>query len=148
MTKQRRNKNQANKKPVQQLSQNQVQFHAQYQGPLPPPKYLSEYESIQPGLAERIVTMAEKEQAHRQELEGKDLDAAIQSNSKEFTEARIGQVFALIIGIAVIVAGAYCATNGAPWPGAVIGSSGVIGLVSVFIMGRNAKGENGHTKSK
>lgn len=113
---------------MSQTHPNQLKIQEQYQGPIPPPNYLSQYENIHPGLADRIVKMAEKEQAHRQDMEREDLGAAIRANSKEFDEARLGQIFALIIGLTVIAAGAYCATNGAPWPGAVIGSSGVVGL--------------------
>ncbi|WP_236715282.1 DUF2335 domain-containing protein [Leptospira interrogans] len=36
-----------------------------YQGPLPPPEKLEKYESILPGLADRIVAMAEKQLDHR-----------------------------------------------------------------------------------
>jgi uncharacterized membrane protein len=40
---------------------------AHYRGPLPPPAMLSDYNSVLPGLADRIVRMAETEQgqAHR-----------------------------------------------------------------------------------
>ena len=87
-------------------------------------------------MAERIVPMAETEAIHRREMEHKALDADIADQNKRFKEARIGQVCALIIGVAAILAGAYAATNGAQWPGGLIGGGGVIGLVSVFIYGR------------
>lgn len=37
----------------------------QFTGPLPPPEQLLQYEQISPGFADRIVTMAEKEQENR-----------------------------------------------------------------------------------
>jgi|GEM_PF-2449477 uncharacterized membrane protein len=41
-------------------------FYAEHhKGPLPPSRQLAEYEKILPGLAERIVHMAEEEQKHR-----------------------------------------------------------------------------------
>jgi len=38
-----------------------------FQGPLPPPEMLAEYESTLPGLAEKIVSRADKEQDFRHE---------------------------------------------------------------------------------
>jgi len=141
-------KNQDQKKPSQQVQKKQVEIHAQYLGPIPPPNHLSAYEDIHPGLADRIMTMAEKEQHHRQELEQKDMDAAIKSDSKEFLEARLGQVFALIIGLAVIVAGAYCVSKGHPISGTIFGGSVVVALVSVFIWGRKEKNGNNNSNKK
>nr|DAR22085.1 MAG TPA: putative membrane protein [Caudoviricetes sp.] len=44
-----------------------VQQH--FSGPIPPPEILSGYEQIHPGFADRIISMAEKQSAHRQGLE-------------------------------------------------------------------------------
>jgi len=44
-----------------------------FSGPLPPPEVLREYGDVVPGLAEKIVEMAGKEQEHRHKLEDKDL---------------------------------------------------------------------------
>jgi len=41
----------------------------QFQGPLPPPALLKQYEENFPGAAERIFKMAEKQAEHRQTLE-------------------------------------------------------------------------------
>ncbi|MDE0103545.1 MAG: DUF2335 domain-containing protein [Bryobacterales bacterium] len=38
-------------------------------GPLPPPKTIEGYEAIVPGAAGRIISMADKQLAHRQHLE-------------------------------------------------------------------------------
>lgn len=43
--------------------------HALFQGPLPPPEVLAGYEATLPGAADRILAMAERQSAHRQELE-------------------------------------------------------------------------------
>lgn len=43
--------------------------HALFRGPLPPPEVLAEYETTLPGAADRILAMAERQAAHRQELE-------------------------------------------------------------------------------
>lgn len=40
-----------------------------YSGVIPPPEHLREYELILPGSADRLITMAEKQSKHRQNLE-------------------------------------------------------------------------------
>lgn len=101
----------------------------EFQGPLPPPDILIQYNDIQPGFAERIVAMAEREQAHRHSLE----ETVVTSS---FKEAQRGQKYGLSIGVVAIIAGAITAVAGAPVTGSIIGGGGVIGLVSVFVLGR------------
>jgi uncharacterized membrane protein len=93
--------------------------------PIPPPDVIARYEKALPGLADRIVKLAESEATHRWET--------IRSS---FIEARIGQFAALTIGITAILSGTYAATHGAQAAGSVIGGGGVVGLVSVFVLGR------------
>jgi uncharacterized membrane protein len=42
---------------------------AEHRGPLPPPAMLNDYNSVLPGLAERIVQMAESEQSHNHQMQ-------------------------------------------------------------------------------
>ena len=42
-----------------------------YSGPIPPPEYLAKYNEIHPGLAERIIIMAESESVHRRKIENR-----------------------------------------------------------------------------
>ena len=46
-------------------------------GPLPVPEELAAYDSIVPGAANRIITMAENQALHRQKSEMADLEADI-----------------------------------------------------------------------
>ena len=119
----------------------------QFEGPLPHPSILANYNSIQKGFADRIVSSFEKETNHRHEMDKKLLDSAIQAQKYEATEARLGQIFALLIGLSAIFAGSYTAIKGFPIPGTFIGTTGVAGLVSVFILGRNNQNnDNNETK--
>lgn len=113
-----------------------TQKHELFHGPLPHPDILAAYEKIQPGFADRIVAMAEAEAIHRRASEEKALTADIEFNRKMFSEARLGQIFAFMIGLSAILAGAYAGINGAGVTGSLIGGSGVIGLVAVFVIGR------------
>lgn len=104
----------------------------EFSGPIPPPEVLEKYDRIHSGAANRIIVMAENEANHRH-----DMEQLIVKN--QYREARIGQFCALAIGIAAIIAGAVTAIMGSAISGAIIGGGGVIGLVSVFVLGRAGK---------
>jgi uncharacterized membrane protein len=77
-------------KPHPKKEQAIVQATTHYQGPIPPPQLLKQYDEISPGFADRIIRMAESETAHRQQAENKALDADIKFASREYDERRIG----------------------------------------------------------
>lgn len=83
--------------------------------------------------------MAEQETGHRRNME-----QIIVSN--EYREARMGQVCAVIVGSLAIIAGATISVLGAQLAGAAIGGGGVMGLVSVFVLGR--KGDRPHKQDE
>ena len=113
-----------------------------FTGPLPHPSILVGYNNIQKGFADRIITLAEQEASHRHEMDKEFLNASIQATKDEAIEARMGQIFGLIIGLTAIIAGSYTAIQGAPVTGSLIGTSGVVGLVSAFILGRKKSDNN------
>lgn len=122
-----------NAKAVQRTNhQTSVQQFEIHQGPLPAPEIIEQYERVLPGSAERLLRMVEQEGEHRRALESRQLRSQIM-------ETHIGQWMAFMIGMFTIAAGAYTAMHGAEWPGAVMGSGGVIGLVAVFIYGRKSQ---------
>ena len=109
-----------------------VTVSEQFTGPIPPPPIMKQYEEILPGSADRILKMAENQSEHRQSLEKKRL-------SFSNREVHLGQIFGFLIGAIAIVTGGYTALSGAQIPGGVIGTSAVIGLVSVFVIGSKRK---------
>lgn len=68
-------------------------FHS---GPLPPAEHLQKYDDVLPGLAERIVTMAEIEGEHRRKTERK-------SGWRDFFVTIFGQILAF--GVTLVLAG-------------------------------------------
>jgi len=98
-------------------------------GPLPSPECLQEYNSVLPGLAERIVSMAEKQSNHRIKIE----EIVIQSNVKE---SRLGQTYGLLIGLAGMAVTLTLALSGHDSVASIIGSSTLVSLVAVFVIGR------------
>lgn len=57
--------NHPNKKTNHQKDHSLVVQATAFSGPLPPPQVLAQYESILPGSANRILSMAEKQSEHR-----------------------------------------------------------------------------------
>src|SRR5438045_3758961 len=96
---------------------------------LPAPEVLQQYDNLYKGSAKKIIDVFIQETEHRRAMEKRALEGQL-----EYTKR--GQLFGLIIGVTAIVAGATVAALGAEWSGAVIGGAGVIGLVSVFVIGR------------
>ncbi len=135
--------------PAPQLSTKAIQLQRhEYSGPIPDPDSLARYDEIEAGLASRLVKMAEDESVHRRSLEVKHMDAQIHDLDAIRSEARLGQVFALAIGLVAIGCGTYAAVNDSAWAGGFIGTGGVIGLVTVFIKGRTQPPSPPEDKSK
>lgn len=122
--------------PSPQLPQNNKPVAAfikeQYSGPLPHPEIMRQYDSIVPGLANRIIHQFEEQSKHRRELEQKVIKS-------DLVMARLGLIFGFIIGMASVIGGIITALLGKELAGGFIGSSGLIGLVSVFIYGTKSK---------
>ncbi len=83
-----------------------------------------------PGSAERILTMAEKEQAHRIHWERDALTVATR-------ETLLGQWFGLLIAAPCIGSAVFPATNGQQWVAGILADASAIGLAGRFIRKRN-----------
>jgi uncharacterized membrane protein len=118
----KKNKN----KQVEQYEQ------ATFSGPMPPPALLEGYELLIPGAAERILLLAEIDAKHQQTMELAALNAAV-------NEVRRGQVFGFTIGLTALAAAMLALYLGSPTVAGIIGGATVVGLVSVFIVGRFSK---------
>ncbi len=97
-----------------------------FQGPLPPPVALAEYDKILPGSADRILTMAESEQKHRHEIDRKGLATAVRANL-------VGQCFGFVIGVIGVVGGIYLVSADRSLSGLTIFVGSIASLVGVYI---------------
>src|ERR1043166_1237819 len=82
-----------------------------------------------PEIAKELLKEFQAYSAHLREMDRKALQAQI-------VVTYLGQVFGLLIGLTAIISGALTAYHGSQWAGGFIGGGGVIGLVSVFVLGR------------
>jgi hypothetical protein len=82
-----------------------------------------------PEIAKELLKEFQANSEHLREMDRRALNAQI-------TVTYLGQVFGLLIGMTAIISGAVTAYHGSEWAGGFIGGGGVIGLVSVFVLGR------------
>ncbi len=108
-----------------------VQQH-ETDSPIIPVAQLERLYSFKPEAVDWVITQTQVEAEYRRS-EGKRVNTFI------FIERLIGQVFALLIGMAGIGGGAYVAIQGEPWAGGTIASLAITGLAVVFLTGRKKK---------
>lgn len=107
-----------------------------YRGPLPPPEILQKYDTVLPGAAERIIAMAERQAAHRQQMEKEVVQGEIADKEADRQEAHRGQLFGLVIALVAFSCGTALVIMGHAKAGTAIATSVILGLVSVFVFGR------------
>jgi uncharacterized membrane protein len=101
-----------------------------YSGPLPHPELLAEYERILPGAADRILSMAERQQGHRHDLESTAMESNVQRSKQ-------GLAAGFVICLAFLVVSAVLIGTGHEVAGTVLGSFDLLGLVSLFVIGQS-----------
>ncbi len=101
-----------------------------FMGPIPHPDLLKGYEEILPGAADRILTMAENEEAHRHEIENK----CVKTDSRD---SLLGILCAAGISIAALVIGAMIIINvqstGGAISGTILSISGIASIIATFL---------------
>lgn len=100
--------------------------------PIPSPEELEHYEKIHEGFADRIVTMAEREQNHRHDIEDSGLKAVVAAEKR-------GQIFTFIISLSVIVGGVSLASMGHPAWGIGLLLPALAALAYTLMTGRRHK---------
>jgi len=111
-----------------------------YAGPLPHPDILVKYNEAHPGAADRIIAMAEKQAAHRQELE-KTVVTANCHNSKR------GPIYGFIICMTAIGGGVYLIQLGKGAAGLASIITALASLAVVFVYGRTKQKQELEQKS-
>lgn len=114
---------------------------ATFSGPIPPPEILKGYNEVVQNGAERIISMAEKQSAHRMQLE----DFAVK---EELTQSRRGQVFGFTLGIVGMGLATTLAIYGHDTVAGIFGTTTIIGLVTVFVLGKKSQQKDLAQKNK
>lgn len=112
-----------------------------YSGPLPPPEHLAIYEETAPGSAERIIAMAEREQAFQHkaqemalENERRAIDATLHLTNRDLARLDRGQWMAYSLSVlAYSLAGFFAFAKGAEVAAIVSLLAGTVPLVGKFL---------------
>ena len=94
-------------------------------GPVPDPRTLEEFEQILPGSADRLVVMAEKEQAYRHEIGRRRLAIITRGQWLGFAIGVLGLAGAVVVALSVD-----------PWAGAALGGASLAAIVGAFLARR------------
>jgi len=104
-----------------------IQQTEQWTGPLPHPEALARFNEVVPGSADRIIAMAEREQAHRTEMQRSVLNAEIGDN-------RRGHYLGFAVAIAEVIGVPVTVWLHAPAAVSIaLVSVPVLGIVRAFI---------------
>lgn len=106
-----------------------LQREESFFGPLPHPTHWERYERTLSGAADRILTMAEAEQAHRHRWEIRHL-------AFDGWQGILGQLLGAVILAALIAASVYCAAIDQPEVAAAFLGVAALGAVGAIIRGR------------
>ena len=115
-----------------------------WQGPLPPPKSLKDFGEIDLSFPERIVRMAEAAAQHQRDMEAEAMRQQGEGIRADSTIKQRGQVFAAGLAVFFGLVGAWIAYLGHPGVAATIIGTTVVGLATVFVVGRSMNGDKGH----
>jgi uncharacterized membrane protein len=100
-------------------------------GPLPPPAQIADYERVLPGLATRIVDMAQAEQKFRHQ-QVQDANNFLRTNS------RLGIATAFSLGAIGLIGGIICVLYGHDVAGPAIAGVTLVGLLAAYFKGVNS----------
>ena len=110
-----------------------------YEGPVPPPGLLQEFDQVIPNGADRIMSMAEKQLEHRISLESK----VVEANNRD---SLLGVFFAGMIGLIAISGAIYLLANNKNIQGLGIFIGTLATLIGVYL--RSHKTDEQDLKNK
>lgn len=110
-------------------------------GPLPPPEVLKAYEEVLKGAAKRIFEMAERQAAHRQDLEKKVTES-------EIRRSYAGIAAGLVVALTCVVGGLIAICAGHDTAGAAVATTTVASLTGIFIYGSISRKHERQEKAK
>lgn len=123
-------------KPAERKATVAIRQAASYSGPIPDPMSLEKYESIQPGFADRIISMAENEAKHRHEMETQAMMHTVRISN-------LGIIFAFI---SVLVFGGlifYALCRGLNVSALGVAIAAIASVAGVFVFMRSRKARKG-----
>jgi uncharacterized membrane protein len=112
-----------------------------YQGPIPPPVILREYEDLVPGSAKQIIDLFQSQSHHRMDMESRVITSDIW---KSWT----GLILGFIIAMSIVMAGTWLITQNHDVAGGSMITTGIASIVGAFIYGTRSQRQERTEKSK
>lgn len=109
-----------------------ISISTTYSGPIPAASELAKYETIQPGFADRIITMAEKQSEHRHAIEKMAAETNVSLSHKHAFERRLGLFFGFIITLIVLGLGFDLLFHDKNVIGTIFCGVGILPVITVF----------------
>ncbi len=106
---------------------------------MPPPGVLRQYDDVQPGFAERIVRMAEKQVDARIQQANDRIQIEKTVVIGDSRRGYLGIVCAFVLSLLIISLGAYSVIWGDARVGVAVISANIAGLAYVFVYGANSR---------
>lgn len=113
-------------------SERRIRVASAFRGPIPPPQLLDAYNQIVPNAAERIISMAEREQEHRHHLEKNVIGSDVR-------RADYGLVLGFIVALVLGVGGIYLLAIGRRLDGLITALGPLATVAGVFVYVRKTR---------
>lgn len=114
----------------------EVRQISQFEGPMPPPAMLKDYDSVLPGLAERLTVRIEKEQSFRHEITRSQVHLENRVLTHQAVQGYLGQGLAFVIAMTAVIGGIALVNYDHQTEGLAAIITALGGLVAAFIAGK------------
>ena len=104
---------------------------------IPSPQELEQYKAVDPRFVEYFYNTAEKEQAHRHEMDKAKMKIIRKTESRAERINLWGMVFAFLSIVVCMGVSAWALYLDRPWFAGVFGVIGIASIVSIFVTGKN-----------
>lgn len=111
-----------------------LSMSSSFQGPIPSPEMLAQYERALPGLPSTLIASWREESAHRRDMEKEELALRREALRAEVDIAKGGQRSAFILVSALILGAFILGALGHVWLAGVALTSTVVAVLTVFVL--------------
>lgn len=123
-----------------------------YEGPIPHPEILRQFDALVPGTAERLITLAEEESRHRRALENRAQEANVAAQQRQigigeyqshavFRSDIVGQAFGLTVCLACIAGAVFVGLQGHEWTAAALAAIPTAAVIRAFVLQRKPQSD-------
>ena len=125
-----------------QIAQHQqITIQESYTGAIPHPEHLKAFDQIVPGAAKMIFDEFQNQSSHRRGLESRVIESQLGQSAK-------GQWIGAVLAILFVGVGTFLSLKGCETAGSVLMGSTLVGVVAVFVVGKNKQSQSFNPKRR